>query len=290
MEVYQVDEDTELLKFMLKVYSNKSRTAVKKMLNHGQFIIDGEVVTQFNHPLKAGQEVYIMSQNRSKQLSHLTSISIIHEDKDLIVIEKAAGLLSVPSDHPELDEDSAYLQLENYVKQANHNNQIFIVHRLDRDTSGVMIFAKKKEVQESLQANWQDVVKKRMYTALVEGHIFKDKGTISTWLTEDNNQMVQSSNYDNGGKKAITHFKKVQANKDYSLMEVELETGRRNQIRVHMSGLGHPVAGDKKYRSQSNPVKRLGLHAKQLDFIHPTTQELVSFSSPNPKAFYKLSR
>lgn len=290
MEVYQVDQDTELLKFMFEVFSNKSRKVVKKMLSHGQFVINGEVVTQFNHPLKAGQEVYVLNQNESKQLAHLTGISIIHEDSDLFVIEKAAGLLSVPSDDPDPDEDSAYVQLVSYTKQVNPKSEIFIVHRLDRATSGIMIFAKKQEVQDHLQDHWQSMVKKRLYTAVVEGNISKDQGTISSWLNEDKNQIVRSSKQDNGGKHAVTHFKKIQANKEYSLVEAELETGRRNQIRVHMNDLGHPVAGDTKYGSQSNPLKRLGLHAMRLDFIHPTKEELVSYSSPNPKSFNKLTR
>ena len=138
-----------------------------------------------------------------------------------------------------------------YVRSANAKNRIFIVHRLDKDTSGVMLFAKSEKVQQVLQNAWSDTVKERTYTALVEGPVRNSSGTIKSWLTENSTFKVYSSPVDNGGQHAVTHYKKIQSNKNYSLLEVQLETGRKNQIRVHLEELGHPVVGDKKYGQQS---------------------------------------
>lgn len=153
-----------------------------------------------------------------------------------------------------------------------------------------MIYAKTEEVKEKLQENWHTIVKERIYTALVEGVVRKPQGKIESWLTESKTMKVYSNDYDNGGKHAITHFKKKQNSANYSLLEVELETGRKNQIRVHMEDIGHPVAGDKKYSARTNPLKRLGLHATTIAFTHPSTGKVVRFTSQAPKSFLKLSR
>jgi 23S rRNA pseudouridine1911/1915/1917 synthase len=273
---------------MQEQFSNYSRTRVKKMLQHGQFIIDGRSITQFNHPLKDGQVVYVLSQRESKQIDYLENISIIYEDNELVVIEKEAGLLSVPTDDPTPDEDSALIQLMGYLKEIDPTEQIYSVHRLDRDTSGVMLFSKNKSIQEMLQANWGELVKTRAYTAVVEGDFPHESGTYSSWLKELDNMQMVSSQTDNRGKFSETKYRKIKSNKNYSLLEVELITGRRNQIRVHMKDLGHPVVGDSKYGDPSNPIKRLGLHASKLELIHPITEESMVFESEAPQKFLEL--
>src|SRR5699024_4883833 len=288
MTYYTAEEATELLKFMIGELAPKSRNNVKSMLARGQFFVDGKAVTQFNHPLKKGQKVGVLSNEGAKKTAALEGVKILHEDDDLIVIDKEAGILSVAGrDHAE---DTAYRQVTKYVQEGNRRNRIFVVHRLDRDTSGVMIYAKTEEVKEKLQENWHSIVKERTYTALVEGVVRKPKGRIESWLTESKTMKVYSNDYDNGGKHAITHYIKKQNSANYTLLEVELETGRKNQIRVHMEEIGHPVAGDKKYGARTNPLKRLGLHATTIAFEHPRTGKVVKFSSPAPKGFLKVSR
>lgn len=285
---YTVEEESELLPFLLQSMSKNSRNSVKSILTRGQVTVDGKLVKQHNHPLTPGQVVGVLGNKEAMQKTALSGITILHEDEDIIVINKEAGLLSMATKDP--TEMTAYRQLSQYVKEENRANKIFVVHRLDRDTSGVMLFAKTEEVKESLQKDWKDIVKERIYTALVEGVIKDEEGTVSSWLTESKAMKVHSSSYDNGGKLAVTHYKKIRGNKDYTLLEVELETGRKNQIRVHMEEMGHPVAGDKKYGAKSNPMKRLGLHATTLALIHPRTGELISFTAKLPKVFLMYSK
>lgn len=288
MTYYTTEEATELLKFMIDELAPKSRNNVKSMLAREQFFVDGKAVTQFNHPLKKGQKVGVLSNEGAKKTAALEGVKILHEDDDIIVIHKDVGILSVAGQ--DRTQDTAYRQVTKYVQEGNRRNRIFVVHRLDRDTSGVMIYAKTEQVKEKLQENWHSIVKERTYTALVEGVVRKPKGRIESWLTESKTMKVYSNDYDNGGKHAITHYIKKQNSANYSLLEVELETGRKNQIRVHMEEIGHPVAGDKKYGARTNPLKRLGLHATTIAFTHPTTGNLVRYSSPVPKSFMKLSR
>lgn len=177
-----------------------------------------------------------------------------------------------------------------YVRQEDPDNRIFVVHRLDKDTSGVMLFAKHKEVKQTLQNNWKEVVKERTYVALVEGKVTKQDGYISSWLKESKAHRVYSSSIKNDGQLAITRYKVMQSNEDFSLLEIKLETGRKNQIRVHMEDLGHPIVGDKKYGSKQNVIGRLGLHAKVLSFQHPVTGKLLLFQADVPKSFLKKSK
>ncbi len=202
-----------------------------------------------------------------------------------MVIEKEAGILSIATDK-EL-EKTAYSILSRHVKQSNPKNKIFVIHRLDRETSGVMLFAKSREVQEILQTEWKQTIVERTYYAVVEGIPEKKNGTIASWLNENKAFKVFSGQNPEKGHKAITHYKVLKQEKDYSLLEVNLETGRKNQIRVHMQDIGHSIAGDKKYGAKTNPFKRLGLHAGVLSFKHPKTGKVVHFESPVPQKFLK---
>lgn len=276
-----VKEQTELLKFLYEVLSSRSRNSVKAILNRGQVLVNAKVSTQFNDPLIPGDRVQIHSRVATSEVK-MTGVTILHEDNDLIVIEKEPGLLSIASE----DEKhlTAYRQLTDYVRNVNPKNRIFVVHRLDRDTSGVMVFAKNKEVQQTLQNSWQESVRERAYIALVEGAVKKD-GTVTSWLTENKTFMVYSSPRPNDGKKAITHYKVLQSNHNFSLLQVNLDTGRKNQIRVHMQDIGHPVVGDKKYGSRNNAIGRLGLHANAIELKHPATGETMRFESKTPTSF-----
>lgn len=278
---YKVSEPDELLNFLLK-HVKSGRNAVKSILGRGQVSIDEKVVTKFNEPLLPGQIVSI-SKEGAVAAPSLTGINILHEDDDIIVIRKEAGLLSIAADKS--DDPTAYRQLMAHVRRSNPLNRVFIVHRLDRDTSGVMMFAKSEEVQQQLQENWKENVQDRVYVALVEGKVAQEEGTISSWLKETKTLKMYSSSRPNDGQHAVTHYKRLKANREFSLLEVRLETGRKNQIRVHMEDIGHPIAGDRKYGARTRDLGRLGLHARLLSFIHPTTGKLMTFETDIPKPF-----
>ncbi len=212
-------------------------------------------------------------------------LDIIYQDKSIIVINKEAGLLTVASD------TDAYNTLFNkvltYEKQKHKSNKIFIVHRLDKDTSGVIVFAKSIKVKNILQDNWDDSAKTRNYIAIVEGVPKEKEKTIKSWLKETSTYLTYSSNRENDGKLAITKYKIIKTNKNNSVLEIKILTGRKNQIRVHLSDIGHPILGDKKYGSKVNPLKRLALHANKLELIHPITKELMIFETNVPNEFSK---
>ncbi|MHA6259775.1 RluA family pseudouridine synthase [Sporosarcina sp. CAU 1771] len=285
---YKVEKQVELLPFLLEVMSKSSRNSVKSILTRGQVTVNGQLTKQHNFTLEPGQKVEILSNQMALNLSKLNGVSIIHEDEDIIVINKDAGVLSVATN--KANELTAYRQVTDYVRGNHAKSRIFVVHRLDKGTSGVMMFAKSEKVQQALQNTWSESVKERMYTALVEGRVREESGTIKSWLTENSSFKVYSSPVDNGGQHAITHYKRIQSNKEYSLLEVQLETGRKNQIRVHMEELGHPVVGDKKYGATGNPLRRLGLHATAIAFLHPSTGKLERFVAEVPTIFNTRSK
>jgi 23S rRNA pseudouridine1911/1915/1917 synthase len=281
---FDVKESDELLSFLLEKVPSRGRNAVKAILARGQVFVDGKPKTTYNYVLSPGQQVSI-HWGKIEEPVKLIGVHIVHEDEDLIVIQKESGLLSIATDKD--DELTAYRQLMDYVKKDNPKNRIFIVHRLDRDTSGVMMFAKNEKAKETLQNSWQESVLERTYIALVEGTVKKTEGTITSWLKESKTLLMYSSQRPDDGQKAVTHYKVLQSNRDFSLLEVHLETGRKNQIRVHMKDIGHPVVGDKKYGSKSNTIGRLGLHANVLAFQHPTTGKALRFESKVPEKFLR---
>lgn len=279
---YPVTEPSELLVFLLAKLAGQGRNSVKSLLAHGQVSVDGRVETKYNYPLKPGQVVTVSKEKKSAEPA-LIGLRILHEDDDVIVVFKDAGLLSIAS--PQETELTAYRQLTAHVRLAGANNRIFVLHRLDRETSGIMMFAKSERVQQKMQDSWNEVVKERSYVALVEGLVKKPEGTIASWLKESSTLKMYSSQRPNDGQYAVTHYKVLKASRSFSLLEVYLETGRKNQIRVHMQDIGHPVVGDKKYGSKSKAIGRLGLHARVLSFEHPTTGQVLRFESPIPKPF-----
>lgn len=244
--------------------------------------MDERVEKQYNHPLSPGQTVAVRKE-REASAPPLIGLKILYEDDAVIVVHKDAGLLSVAT--AQESELTAYRQLTAHVRLSDPRGRIFVLHRLDRETSGVMMFAKTEQVQQKMQNNWKDAVKERTYVALVEGRIKKASGTISSWLKETSTLKMYSSPAPNDGQHAITHYKVLRAGRNYTLVELELETGRKNQIRVHMHDIGHPVAGDKKYGAKTKPFSRLGLHARVLAFEHPTTDRIMRFETDIPKPF-----
>ena len=278
-------DPTELLIFLMEKMPDQSRNKIKSLLTRGQILVDGKVVKQYNHLLRAGQDVTInRSIVRGEEEDKVPTI--MYEDADLIIIDKPTGLLTVASDTEK--EHTAYHQLMNYVRKSNSENRIFIVHRLDRDTSGVMLFAKNEELKRSFQDRWKEIMVERTYFAVVEGSVRKKEGTIKSGLLETKTKLMYSSSKPGEGLEAITHYKVLQNTANYSLLKINLETGRKNQIRVHMKDLGHSIIGDKKYGSKSNPIGRLALHAQILSFHHPITKALMRFETEMPLKFTQL--
>lgn len=283
--IITITEPGELMQALLAHQASKGRNFLKGLLARGQVFVNGTARTAYNYPLQPGDALEIRWEKVAAP-PELAGLSILYEDDHLIVINKDSGLLSV-SDGEEKDL-TAYRQLNDHVRASAPESRIFVVHRLDRDTSGVMLFAKTEQAKLKLQENWQDAVLERTYIALAEGKVKRSDGTITSWLKETSTLRMYSSPTDNGGQKAITHYKVLRTQYNYSLLEMRLETGRKNQIRVHLHDIGHPVAGDKKYGARSNPIGRLGLHAQVLAFIHPATDEKMRFETAMPGKFLRV--
>lgn len=281
---FVVKEETELLVFLLKNI-NKSRNDIKILLRDKHILIEGRAVTQFNHILKPEQVVEV-SWRKAPEEQKQRGLSIVFEDQYLIVIEKQEGVLSIATEKQK--DNTAYSTLSAYVKRQNLANRIFIVHRLDRETSGLMIFAKSEKIQKLLQESWNETIEERTYVAVAEGAVEKDEGTVISYLVESKALVVYSSQNPDAGQKAITHFEVLRRSSKYSLVKFNLETGRKNQIRVHAKDMKHPIVGDAKYGATSNPINRLGLHAWVLSFKHPITKENLRFETEVPAKFMKL--
>lgn len=282
----RVTEDAPLMEFLEKKLSGYSRNTIKALIKHRQLLLDGHtVLTRHDYPLKKGGVVDVLSsaQSVASGLNH-PKLSIIFEDEYIIVVEKKEGLLSVKT--PNTPEESATHLLNQYLRPQGRDHYIYVVHRLDRETSGVMMFAKSKEVQQTLRDNWKKYVTERSYVAIVDGVIEQKKGRIESYLTEDIKKVMHSSPVDNGGQLAITNYTVISTNGRESLVRLNLETGRKNQIRVQLQSIEHPVAGDVKYGSRNSRYGRLCLHAETLRFKHPVTGKPMAFSVPVP---FKLS-
>ncbi|WP_321332075.1 RluA family pseudouridine synthase [uncultured Bacteroides sp.] len=283
--VFSVKESEELMPFIMKVMSGISRNTAKSLLSKRQVLVDNVITTQYNFVLKAGMKVQI-SKEKGRKDFHSNLLKIIYEDGHLLVVDKREGLLSVGTDAQK--ERTAHSILNEYVQRSGKQFRVFIVHRLDKDTSGLMIFAKDEKTKFTLQDYWDEIVKDRRYVAVVSGELEKDNGTITSWLKDNKVYVTYSSMTNNGGEKAITHYKTIKRANGYSLVELELETGKKNQIRVHMQDMAHPVLGDSKYGDGKDPLGRLALHAFKLCFYHPVTGDLMEFETPYPAAFKKL--
>lgn len=282
---FPVKESCELMDFLMKAKDGISRTTAKSLLSKRQVYVDNVITTQYNFPLKPGMKVQI-SKDKGKKEFRSNLLKIVYEDAYILVIEKREGLLTIGTDRQK--ERTAHSILNEYVQRSGRQNRIYVVHRLDKDTSGLLVFAKDEKTKFTLQDHWESVVKDRRYVAVLSGEMEKDRGTVSSWLMDNKMYITYSSMTNNGGDKAVTHYKTIKRANGYSLVELELETGRKNQIRVHMQDLKHPVLGDVKYGDGNNPIGRLALHAFKLSFRHPVTDELMEFETPYPAAFKKI--
>ncbi|GAB2610015.1 RluA family pseudouridine synthase [Emticicia sediminis] len=282
---FKVTEETELLVFLLIKITSRSRNDVKVLLRDKQIYVDGQPITQFNHPLKPEQVVEV-KWKKAPEEARYRGLNIVFEDQYLIVIEKQAGVLSIATEKQK--DNTAYSILSGHVKKQDPRNRVFVVHRLDRETSGLMMFAKSEKIQKLLQESWNATIEERTYLAVVEGYVEKKQDTITSYLVESKALIVYSSKNPEVGQKAITHYEVLKSNKNFSLLKVNLETGRKNQIRVHAKDLGHSVVGDEKYGAKTDPIKRLGLHAWVLAFKHPITGKDLRFETEIPSKFINL--
>lgn len=282
--VFNVSEPDELMAFLMKKMAGISRTRVKTLLSKRVVLVDNNIQTRHDFPLLPGMKVQVSREKHNREFRN-PMLKLLYEDAYLIVVEKKEGLLSVATERQK--ERTAQHILNEYVKREHRNNRIYVVHRLDRETSGIMMYAKDEMTQHKLRDNWHDIVTDRRYVAVVTGEMEKDQGTVESWLT-DRKLYVSSSDHDDGGKYALTHYRTIKRANGYSLVELQLETGRKNQIRVHMQLLGHPVAGDGRYGCETDPLGRMALHAFKLCFRHPVTGELMEFETPYPASFKKL--
>jgi 23S rRNA pseudouridine1911/1915/1917 synthase len=283
--ILRVAREAKLLEFLYESFPDRSRKSIKSLLEQKQIMIQNQIVTRFDYPLAPGMEVIILKK-KPAQMVTLRNLNLLYEDEHLLVIEKSAGLLSVAT--AKENEETAFSILKSYVKKSRHRAELYIVHRLDRDTSGIMMFAKTKEIQKILQDNWENAVTKRIYYAVVEGHVQKSEGEIVSSLKENKALLMYSTKTPGDGQKAVTRYRVLKSNARYSLLEVSLQTGRKNQIRVHLQDIGHSIAGDKKYGAATDPLGRLGLHAGILEFFHPATGKSMHFETPVPAIMEKL--
>ena len=276
-----VSHECELLDFLFETHPGQSKNSVKSLLTNHHVTIEGSPVSQFNLKLYKGDTVIIFKQPVRKVVR--SKLPIIFEDDHIIVINKPSGLLSIASDNEK--KSTAYRILSDYVQQKDKHNRVFVVHRLDEDTSGVLMIAKDKETQEKYQDNWNELVSKRGYYAIVDGILDKKQGTITSYLKKNAQNMMYSSKKPGDGQYSVTHYKVIKEKDDYSLLDVNIDSGRKNQIRVHLGDIGHNVVGDDKYGNPTNPIKRLGLHAYELDIKNPYTGKVMKFKAPIPKEF-----
>lgn len=288
--VFKVKETTTLLEFLLSKM-NTSRNVCKALLANNQVLVNGAIERQFNMQLAKEDEVKISKRPihddsfkkkpKKKELQRPSKIDLIYEDKDFIAIDKPEGLLSIESDK---DTNSAYVYVGEYLRLKDKTQRPFVIHRIDKETSGVLVFAKNPYVQSKLRLEWNNYVVLREYLALVEGEMPNKKDRIVCNLLEDQNNMVYVAK-GKDGKVAITNYEVLKTDGKHSLLRVTIETGRKNQIRVVLAHMGHPIVDDDKYGDGKKTIGRLGLHASKLIFKHPFTNEEIVLETRMPKNF-----
>lgn len=279
-----VNYNSKLMDFLMKEMHGISKNRVKDLLKGHAVEVDKKLTTQFDYEVHPGQIVRISKHKNKTDLLN-KFVRIIYEDHDIIVVHKSEGILSMGANPSQY---SVKTVLDEYFKKRHFKCTAHVVHRLDRETSGLLIYAKNIEIQQILIRDWHHIVYDRRYIAILSGKMIKEGGTIRSWLKDSKSYITYSSPVDNGGKEAITHYHTLKTKNEYSLVELRLETGRKNQIRVHMKDLGFPVAGDTKYGDGKNPLGRLCLHAFRLIFTHPRTGENMEFETPYPQKFLHL--
>jgi 23S rRNA pseudouridine1911/1915/1917 synthase len=285
-KIYRVPNNTELLTFLLTI-PGYSRNNVKSLLSRKQVLVNDVPVSQFNFNVYKGDEIKITPyMNKRMTATKGSKLKVIYEDDEIIVIDKPSGLLTIASDKEK--QHTAYRLVNEHVQASDKNARIFIVHRLDQDTSGVLMFAKSVEIQNAFQKVWNDIVSKRGYYAIIKGSPLEEKGIIKSYLHKSKTNEMYSGHRTKTGKFAETHYKVTKKGEIYSLVDINILTGRKNQIRVHLKDLGHPIVGDKKYDGERSPIKRLCLHAYELKVKHPINGKTLNFKANMPKEFNQL--
>ncbi|MGP1466625.1 RluA family pseudouridine synthase [Prevotella koreensis] len=279
---YEVEREQPLLEFLLEKVKGQSKSKIKATLQGHGVLVGKTCVTKFDYMLKPGMCVAVSNTKRNLNILRSRYVKIVYEDQYIVVVDKAVGILSMAAGHSSLNVKAV---LDNYFHKSRQRCQAHVVHRLDRDTSGLMIYAKDMQTEQALERQWHEAVYDRRYVALLSGRMEQKEGTIANWLKDNSAYITYSSPTDNGGKYAVTHFYTLETQANYSLVQFSLETGRKNQIRVHAADMGHPVCGDVKYGNGDNPIGRLCLHAYVLCFYHPVTHEKMEFSTPIPQSF-----
>lgn len=278
-----VREDQSLEALLTRHMQGRSKSSLKKLLQSDMISVEGEVIKKLDFALKAGQKVFV---GKKPDFQLPEGLRIIWEDAWLMIVKKESGLLTVG--HRGESKLTAEEYLNRYMQFKKFGDRIYVVHRIDRDTSGILVFAKTMKARDILRTHWHDIVESRRYIAVVEGRPRRPQGIIDTWMDEDPKSLDMFVCPPGQGKRAITHYQVLQSTGRHSLVALELDTGRRNQIRVHMQHIGHPIAGDPRYNSRTNPCQRLCLHAQQIKFRHPITHEIMDFSSEIPADFLKI--
>ena len=276
-----VKNDGELLEYL---YSNLDmpKKRIKQYLTHGSIYVNNNKVTQYNYKIIKGMNIVINTDNKNNKK---LPFDVLFEDNHIIVVNKPSGLLTIATSKEK--EKTLYHIVRDYVIQKDKNKKIFIVHRLDKDTSGIVIFAKDEKTKNKLQENWNDYVKLREYVGIVYGNINKKEGQIIQKLKETKTNLVYVS-HDNEGKEAITNYKVLKENDNYSMLQIEIETGRKNQIRVAFASINHPIVGDKKYGDKKDKNVRLYLHANRLKIFYPELKKDILFETATPTEFKKI--
>jgi len=260
-----------------------ARRTLRQMLSQRRIRVNGETCVNARHPVEPGDVLEILTAGVSAKLPY--GLEVLYEDSDIIVVHKPVNLLTVAT-AGERDR-TVYACLRAGLKDRNPGAKLFTVHRLDKFASGILVFAKSERVQSLLKGIFQKHDIQRKYWAIVEGLVEKNQGTIKSYLAEDRQMRMHSTDDKNNGKFAVTHFRVLQRTRGISSLEVTLETGRKNQIRVHLSEMGHPIVGDLAYGSTKDPLKRLGLHAFHLGFRHPVTGKPMLFQTSPPAEFIR---
>lgn len=282
---YSVKSDCTVQEFFERQMKGKSRTAQRQLLSKGAVRIGRRQLKKLDDVILAGSVITI-EPKPEPQFIMPPGLNIVYEDDWILVVNKDTGLLTIATENEK--ERTAFSYLSAYLKFYDRNAKVFIVHRIDRWTSGLLIFAKDERAQSILRTNWDEMVLSRQYVAVVEGRLERTEGTITTWMDEDPKTTRMFVCRPGTGKRAVTHYRLIDEVPGLSLIELELETGRKNQIRVHMRHIGHAVAGDQKYGAHIDPIGRLCLHARQIEFEHPMTGQIMNFETPIPPEFTKL--
>lgn len=282
------DATARLMDFISKSMPDAPRTDVKKWLRYGHLTINGTVAKAFDAPVEPSDEVALNMSRPWPVFSH-PRIRLIYEDDDVMVIHKGYGMLSVATNSHKREEN-AYDIMRQYVKSVDSRQKLWVVHRLDRHTTGLMMFAKSERAHDVLRHNWNNIILERLYVALLEGNLEQDSGYVKSRLAENSQFVVYSTEAPGQGRLAVTHYEVIRRGRGYTLAHFSLDTGRKNQIRVHAADMGHPIAGDRKYGASTNPIGRLALHAQTLRFAHPITKKDMNFHSPIPKEFLGVVR